>query len=376
MKKIILIFVLALLPMVSSAAIDIEKRADGAVLRTENNVYEAGSAVSVFREVPGDIFAAGGNVYVNADVDGDVFAAGGNLSFASEINGDLRAGGGTISVIGPVNGELMIAGGQIDIIPSSAIDGDFLIAGGVINIGGEMNGNGRIIGEEVYISGTLDKNVNIRANRLVIEQTAVINGDIEYKGKEEAVIKEGAEMNGEIAFSKLAAKSAKSANWNWKGFLGAIGFVKLLMMITLALIIFFLAKTAVVSTAEKTLDNFWKELLRGLVLLIVIPVIAIILFATIIGSFAGMTVVAIYAILLILGSIFAGITLASLLNRILLTGPKSKKLNWPMIILGMAAMALLALIPFIGWIICFAFFLAGLGGVSNLLYRQMKALKK
>jgi cytoskeletal protein CcmA (bactofilin family) len=303
-------------------------------------------------------------------------AAGGNLSFASQIGGDLRAAGGTIAIIGSIDGELMVAGGQVDIIPSSTVEGDFLIAGGMINIGGTMNGNGRIMGEEVRISGTVDKDVYVKANRLVIEETAVINGNIEYKGVEEATVKEGAEMNGKIAFTKIETKKDKPVNWQWKSVLGAIGFVKFLIMLAAALVLFFLAKSTVVSAAGKTLDGFWKELLRGLVLLIVVPVMAIILFATIIGSLVGIFIVALYALLIILGSVFSGIILAELLNRIFFGGPKGKKLDWPMVILGMAVLALLAFIPFVGWIICLAFFLAGLGAVSNLLYRQMKTLRK
>jgi hypothetical protein len=147
-------------------------------------------------------------------------------------------------------------------------------------------------------------------------------------------------------------------------------------MLAAALVLFFLAKSTVIAAAGKTLDNFWKELLRGLVLLVVIPVMAILLFVTVIGSFIGIFVVALYAILIILGSVFSGIVLADLLNRLLFGGSKAKKLNWPMVILGVVVFGLLAFVPFVGWIICLVFFLAGLGAVSNLLYRQIKTLKK
>ncbi len=372
MKKITLIFVLILLPLVSFAAIDIQKRNDGVTLTTVKNTYLAGGVVNVFQEKSGDVYAAGSMVSVTGKVGQDLVAAGGNINITSEIGGDVRVAAGNINIGGPVDGELLAAGGQIEIVPSSVIRGDFLVAGGKVNIDGLMNGNGRIIAKEVYISGTLNKDVNIKANRLVIEKTAVINGNVNYQGKEEAVVREGAKINGKISFTKIEGKVAKSVGL--AAILNVFLFIKFLMLLVAALVLFFLMRRSIPKISAEVVDNFWKKMLHGFVLLIVIPAAIIFLFLTIIGSLLGVFGIALYGLLVILGMVFAVIIIAELLNRLIFRGQRARPLNWPMVILGVIVMELLVFVPVIGWIANFLIFLVSFGAISNLLYRQTKVI--
>jgi len=271
-----------------------------------------------------------------------------------------------------VDGELLAAGGQIEIAPSAIIKGDFLAAGGKVNIDGLMNGNGKIGAGEVHIAGTLNSDVNIKANRLVIENTAVVNGNISYQGKEEAVISEGAQINGKISFTKIEGKMVKPVGFG--AILGIFWFTKFLMLLVTTLVLFFLMKRSISRISGQVVDNFWKDLLRGFVLLIVIPAAIILLFFTIIGSLVGLFGIAFYGLLLIIGAVFAGIVAAELLNRLIFRGKRARSLNWPMVILGVFIMQLLIFVPVIGWIAKFIIFLVSLGAVSNLLYRQIRTL--
>ena len=375
MKKLTLISVLTLLPLVSFAAIDIQKNNNGVTLTTSRNVYLAGNIINVFQEEPGDVYAVGSMVSITGKINQDLFVIGGNITITSQIVGDLRVAAGNINLTGPVDGDLIAAGGQIEIAPSSVIKGDFLAAGGKMNIGGSMNGNGKIFGKEVYISGTLNKDIDIKANSLVIEKTAVINGNINYKGEKEATINEGAKIIGKISFTKIEAKPAKAGGLAAVlGIFGILWLIKFFALLVAALVLFFLTKQNISKIAAEAVDNFWKKLLGGFVLVIVIPAAVIVLFLTVIGLALGVLGLALYALLLILGMVFAGIITAELLNQLFFRGERAKPLKWPMVILGVIVMQLLTFIPVVGWIATFIIFLVGFGTVSNLLYRQVKTV--
>lgn len=372
MKKLIFIFIPLLLPLVSSAAIGIQKQNNGVILTTSRNVYLVGNMVNVSQEKQGDVYALAGSISITGNVNQDLFAAGGNLNVTSRIAGDLRAAGGTINVSGQVNGDFLVAGGQIEIAPSSVVDGDFLVAGGRVNIDGLMNGSGKIAAGEVYISGTLNSDVTVKANRLVIENTAIVNGNISYQGKEEATISEGAQINGKISFTKIEAKTVKPVGFG--AILSVVWFIKFLILLVAALILFFLMRRNISRISGQVVDNFWKDLLRGFVLLVVIPVVIVLLFFTIIGSLLGIFGIALYGLLFIIAMVFTGIVVAEFLNRLIFRGKRARPLNWPMVILGVLIMQLLIFIPVVGWVAKFIIFLVSLGAVSNLLYRQVKTL--
>jgi len=373
MKKIILISVLVILPIVSFAAIDIQKNKNGATLITSNNTYMAGGTVNILQGNPGDVYAAGGTILATGKVNADLVAAGGNISIVSQIAGDLRLAGGSININGPVSGELVALGGQVGINSASTINGDFIIAAGMININGSMNGNGKIFGNEVSISGVLNKNINVKAKKLVIENTAVVNGNINYEGNEETVIKEGAKVNGKITFTKIAVPQIAKRT-GLTAIFTVFWFIKLLAALVAALVMFFLMRRNIQGIAKEALNGFWKELLRGFAISVLIPIAFILMFITLIGSALGVFGIALYFLLLILSVAFSGILVAELLNRLIFRNKSEKSLNWPMVILGVLVMQLLAFIPFVGWIARIAIFLVALGAISNLIFHKAKTL--
>ncbi len=379
MKKTLLISVLILLPLASFAAIDIQKQKDGASLTTANNFYVAGNMVNVFQKNSGDVYAAGNIVSITGDVEQDLMVAGSNVNITSEIGGDVRAAGANLNVNGPIGGDLLVFGGQIELAPLSVVGGDLVAGGGKLNIAGTVKGNAKIGGDEVYVSGVLNKDAEITAKRLVIEKTAVIKGNINYKGEEEAVVAEGAAINGEISFTKVD-KAPKKAEAGWfAGFaalLGIFRFIKFLMLLVAALVLFFLLKRSIPKISAEAVDTFWKKVLRGFITLVIIPVAVIILFVTVIGALVGVFGLALFGLLILVASAFAGIVAAEMLNRLLFRGKNKKPLNWLMVILGVIAMELLAFVPIVGWIANFLLFLAAFGMISDSIFRQLKTAAK
>lgn len=333
------------------------------------NLYAAGGNLTIDSQVYGDIFAAGGTVLLSGKVRDDVVVAGGNLSFLGEAGGDLRAAGGNISLGGPVGGELVVASGQISASSRTVIEKSAMIAGGTVDFGGEIKGKAEIRGGRVFVNGKIGGDLKIFADELTIGKDAVIGGALDYESPAEAVIEQGAAIAGGAHFTKTerhAGFSDKKFSRGW-----AVGgwFVRLLMMLTLGLLLYFIFKKSTVDLAKKNFQEFGWQLLRGLVVMIVMPVAAIIAAITVVGLPVAGIFMMIYAIFWILSGAMAGIVLGGILKKILWK-KKDFEADWKTVIAGVVVYCLVTTIPYLGWLAAAVFSLTAFGGWWNFLYEK------
>jgi len=102
MKKISLLFIALLLPILVSAASfgfgeDYSLRKDEAV---KDDLYVAGSNAAVSGQVFGDLFMVGANVFAGNNIDNDFVAVGGTVNSTAAVGGDLRIAGANVVVGG------------------------------------------------------------------------------------------------------------------------------------------------------------------------------------------------------------------------------------------------------------------------------------
>lgn len=376
MKKIFLVLVLSFLalPFVSFAA-DFK----GAPVYTlgkdavvEKNLYATGNSINILGTVKGDIFTAGGNVMILGDVKKDLNAAGGTLVIESNVGDDARLAGGTLIIGGRIGGELLAAGGQINLNPSLKIDGNAELAGGNILVDGIISGDLSVYGGVVRIDGKINGDVLVKTDRkLVIGSKAEIGGNLNYSAPEKLTIEEGAKISGEVTFKEIAAKGQNAIKKGFFGVFGVAWLIKLLIFLTVALVAYFLFGKKLEEAINYALNNFSKETLRGFILLVILPVAAIISFITIIGILLGIAGILLYSLMAIFASIFAPIVLGTIIFRKLLKKPEFGA-DWKSVATGVVVIRVVSIIPFVGWIFCFVFFLAAFGTLFNYLYKHLR----
>lgn len=377
MKKILLVLGLSFLamPFVSFAS-----GFQGAQVYTlgrdeiaEENIYAVGNSINILGTAEGDIFTAGGNVMILGDVEKDLNAAGGTLVAESNVGDDVRLAGGMLAIGGKIGGELLAAGGQMNLNPSLQVKGSAKLAGGNVLIDGNIGGDLTVYGDVIRIDGAIGGNVLAKAGqKLVIGSKAEISGSLNYSAPEKLTIEDGAKITGEIVFKEIA--SSKNKTGIQKGLLGLFGvawLLGLLMSLVAALAIYFLFGKKIKEAVNYTLDNFGKETLRGFVVLVALPIAAIISFVTVIGVMLGFAGILLYILMAIFACIFAPILLGTIIFRKLLKKPEFG-VDWKSILTGVVAMKLAGVIPFVGWIFCFVFFLVALGTLFNYLYKHFK----
>ncbi|MFA5098723.1 MAG: polymer-forming cytoskeletal protein [Candidatus Paceibacterota bacterium] len=377
MKKIFLVFALSFLmvPFVSFAA-DFESGqvyALGKDAVAAKNLYAAGNNVNIMGMAKADVFTVGGTIMVTGNVANDLNAAGGTLIVETSVGDDVRLVGGTVMIGGKIGGELLAAGGQVSLKSNLKIDGDTVVAGGNISIDGNMAGDLSVYGDTVRIDGKVKGDILAKTGgKLIIGSGAEIGGDLNYSAPEKLTIEDGAKISGKVNFKEIVpAQNQQAVKKGFMGFLGASWLIMLLISLTASLVAYFVLGKKLEEAINHTLDNFGKETLRGFILLVVLPIAVIISFITIIGILLGVAGILLYSVMALFASVFAPIVLGTIIFRKLLKKPEFGA-NWKSVTTGVVVMKIVNIIPFIGWIFSFVFFLAAFGMLFNYLYRNFK----
>jgi hypothetical protein len=337
----------------------------------EDNLYVGASDVTMGGRVRGDLLVAGGTIVMSGIVRDDLAAAGGNLSVLGAVGGDVRVAGGNILIDAPVGGDLMAAGGTVKVLQSVTAGKSVNLAGGYVVFDGTSNGDAQFAGGEVIINGVIKGNVLVAAGKkLTLGDTAHIDGVLVYRSADENVLEKSATavVTGGVRFEKVEQPVANSENAarGFAAFLGAVFVFKLITASVVALILVLVFRRfseAVVATATAA---YWANVLRGFVTLVIVPIVAIILLATIIGSLAGLVLLLMYGFLLIVSGIYSGVVFGSMLMK-RVGGGQDRPLMWWHALLGVIVLALIGIIPVIGWIVGLVFFLNALGTIVRLL---------
>lgn len=331
---------------------------------THKNLYAAGATVNINGQTNGDLYAAGAMVTVNGNVEQDLVVAGGNLNLNGTVGGDIRAAGGNILVSSPVGGDLVVAGGNVSVTQKAAVNGDLVAAAGNLVVNSPVNGKAKICGGNITINGKIVGDLEITAEEsLTFGPTAEVTGKITYKGRRQAVVKEGAKV-GAINFTELEAR---------RGFgkvFGPIVLVELIGAFAAVWLFMHFFRRRVEVVSDQIYRKPWQMLGLGLAGLVLTPVVMIILFISIIGYYVALVVMAWYFFMLLLSclltAIFTGAWILKMINK-----TPMLQLSWPAALVGVVVLKILFFVPVLGWFALLILFLLGVGGVLRHSYDQV-----
>jgi carbonic anhydrase/acetyltransferase-like protein (isoleucine patch superfamily) len=370
-KKIVLFAALALLmPVVAFGATfrGGDNPSVGSSETINDDLYIAGSNVSITGATMGDLFAAGQSILVSGQVRQDLFAGGNNVTVTSNVGDDAKIGGNTVLVQGGIGDDLMIGGNQIT-ISNGQIGGDLVAAGSTINVEAPVYGEIRISGETVYINSFVQGNVTINANQLELGPKANLSANLHYVSPKEMIKDGGAKILGKITYEP---KATPVKNFNsFKAFVSFWAVMKIAMMLVLAFLLGLLFKRYSVKAVETAFKSPWSALGKGLLTAIVLPVVSIILLVTVVGIPLGILGIVSIVALCIFVHALTPILMGSLLFK-WISRSGEFKVNWKTILLGVVVYSILGLIPFVGCIITGLFCLGAIGTITSLKLQIVK----
>ncbi|HEX4926200.1 MAG TPA: hypothetical protein VFV50_19050 [Bdellovibrionales bacterium] len=358
------------------------RRADNLDLRGqfEEILFAAGGEVSADIESTDDVFVAGGRLGITARTSESLYLGGGTLNVkntqarTSNIAGgevklsdskfrELLAAGGTVELDRvQLEDDLILAGGRVMTGSDSKVGGSALVAGGDVTLDGTFSRDTRVAGGQVVLAAEFGGPVHVYAEKLVVKSDAVIRGDLIYTA-ETADISPEAKITGE----RRAVPREKRES-DWAGAAAAFSVWGVFFGLGLLLIPALVASAIpgiVAASATLISGRFWESLGKGVLLVIVFPMVFAILAMTAIGLPAALA----FLPFLIAGKVIAVTSVAYVVGQLLRgqlgrgAGPQRKRSVFGWTLLGTIVVMIALWIPFVGVLVFLVSFFTSLGAV-------------
>ena len=328
----------------------------------EGDFYGFAQSMTLSGASEHDVYVAGGTVTVNAPVAEDLVIVGGSAQVHGEVGDDVRIIGGEVTLAQSVTNDVIVLGGTVHILSTATIGGDLIFLGGDIRIDGPVTGSVYGAAEHVRINAHVGGNVTVRmSDSMTLGDTADISGTITYKSRNELTRGQGAVVNGSITREEIIAQTAKA---NFQGVV-----LSILMLVFSSLTLFFIARTRVERLVTEALCLYGRGGLIGLGMALAIPIIALILMASVIGSVVGFGLIAMYVLLFAVTFMTLPIFIGILIERFI---RKESKLSLLTVLIGVVVTCILPFVPFIGAFLIFLSVLVVFGSFCLELYRVFR----
>lgn len=303
---IILVIMTITVPFVASAS-DIRSGTSVDVPQNEritDDLYLSAGTVSIAGTVDRDALIATGRANITGTIAGSVVLLSGRADIPGTVGGSLRIAGGTVEVGGDVGGDLVVLGGRVTIPSGGSIGGDLIVAGGVVDLRGTVAGDVRGLAISTTIAGVVQGDVMTESSRLSVPGSARITGDLRYLTAADASIASSVRIAG-------TTERVAQAPWEASGVGSGRAFGPLLRTVW-ALI----AGVIIISLAPRLVDAIGRNgraVLRaigvGLLALIVVPIVTLLLIASMIGLPIGLIGIGAFIAILYLSQVFVGLAI-------------------------------------------------------------------
>ena len=328
-----------------------------------DDFYAAGGTVDINAVITGDVVAAGGELFIGHHIKGDVIIAGGSIQLRGDIQDDVRCAGGDIRVDANIGDDLIASGGRINVSSDSTIGGEAWLAGGEVRVAGTVKKDLVVGAGSIQLSGTVHGDVKLEGGEIMILEGTIIHGDLHYSSPQEAVIHATAKITGNVTYEQ--------SEWHQPHRGTGIFFV--LTMIVASIVLFKLFPGFTMASVNRISADPLKSLGAGFLALVIIPVLAGLLMAIVLGIWVSLSIMALYLVALILSFLVSCFYLGDWAVRRLNKDIRTTRGRLFSVSLAIFVVGLFRLIPVIGGLLIFILLLLGLGAVTlqlKELYRQ------
>jgi hypothetical protein len=266
-----------------------------------------------------------------------------------------------VEITGTVGRSVLAAGRRVVIGETAEIGWSVTVTASDFVFQGRAGRDVRVWADQVLVSGEVEGALTATAaadEGLVLERTALVQGDFDYTASGAAVLREGAVVRGKTTSHQLPAHDGKAL---------AVGIALGKLMRLFGLIVVGLVFLSLVPKAMDTLsaeEHFWKwrGLGEGFLWLFLTPIAALILLVTVIGAPLALILLAGWAVIIYLAQVVAAVFLGRTLFRHVFKS-KEDAPKFMDLLFGGLVWVILTSIPWLGWILCLAGALLGMGSL-------------
>jgi cytoskeletal protein CcmA (bactofilin family) len=330
------------------------------VASEHHDVWAAGAVVSVRGTVNHELTAAGAEIDVDVTTKGDARLAGAIVSVKGNIGKDLYIAGARLNVDARVGGTLTAGGARLIIGSQSEIGGPIRLAGADVVFAGSSRGAAEIYGDSVEIDGRIAGNLLVRARSVTIGKTAVLEGDTIFETLNDPDIEEGATLKGRQTIT--LPRPGPRETFSIARALAAVVLFGIGAGLILGLILLIAARPIVEQTISQIRQAPFHSLLVGLAVMILVPLIAVVLMATVIGMPIGLLTLLAFPLLLLVAWVVAAFGVADwLFNRS--RAERSFGGRLLLLLAGLVVVTLIGIVPVLGVLVWLLVMLLGLGAL-------------
>jgi cytoskeletal protein CcmA (bactofilin family) len=369
-----------------------------------DDLYLAGSSVTIDGTVKGDVVAFGSQITINGVIEGDLLAGGQGIIINGRVNDDVRAFGQAI-MLGPsarVGGDLAIAAVSLENQAGSSVNGDLLAGGYQALLAGSIGKNMRGQLNRLDLRGPIGGNVDVALGgdqgtlssvqfspagqtpipsvrpNLTLADSARIGGKLRYTSSAAATISTAAQVVGGITYNSVAAQTSAPPTLPGLAYLQ-----RLVGLLLVGLLLLWLMPAWTRRLADTVQDRplpslGWGMLACGgfvaalIAILILTILLAVIFGALTLGGLVAMVIglsLTLNAVLALGVIAFVGyvaqIVVSFMAGRWLLQRTQPAWAEQPIIplVLGLSLYVILADIPWLGTLVCLLVALLGLGAL-------------
>lgn len=336
---------LAALPAAAFAGTDTA----GNVLATDNDSNPSG--------VEGDLYWAGQNLNLDdASIDRDIIAAGDSLSIRDcTVGGAVRLAARTIDIAKTtVDGSVTVAGQHV-VLNTDSTASCFYAVGETVALRGSVK-SAALAGDTVTIDGTVDGDVEVWADKLVLGENARITGTVNAHVSEDPERAAGAEV-GALKIDRTENEDTSTLNDVIGGIVAAAlstCFVALLLEL-----VFPHATASVAGMLHQRPTPLWVSGLLGTVA--IVPAVLLLIISIAGLSLAGTLLCAVIGIALV-STAFAGCAIARMVGH--------NQNRYAMAAVGGLIAGVLTTIPLVGDFISGVAFVFTLGYIIQIIWRN------
>lgn len=317
----------------------------------------AGDDIEIKDTYNASVLGAGETVEVNGKINGAVLIAGNKVTFDGTADYSFLAGN-TIILKGKVNNDAFIAGNIVTIDKDANYKRDTVIAASDIELNGNFERNITSYSSKLTLKDvTIKGDIKIYAQKITVDKTAKIEGTLYYP--EDAVYKADKEAQiGKITKTK-AIQNKDDENYFSTMSSKILSFMCYALAFAIISLLFPAVFNKITQKYEKTeAGEIIEVFTKGLVAIIIIPVIAVLLCCTVLGIPLAIILILLYGIAIYLTTIFT----AYLLGYKIWQKVFNKDINLLSVgLIGLFILMLLNLIPGIRTLVSIITVLIGLG---------------
>jgi cytoskeletal protein CcmA (bactofilin family) len=296
---------------------------------------------------------------IGGEVRGNVFSSARTIEISGAVRGNLHAIGETVRLDGDVGGNMYSLSELVTLAADGRVGRDSSHVAAGANVEGGVGRDLFVLGNWVEIRGAVARNVDARADRVALLDTARLGGDLDallWK-KDELDIAPGAVVAGEIrsslherVFRSRFGRYARGHFYLWLCIQLAAAFVVGIVLYALVPWLF--------AVHLPTAGAFFRSLGLGFVVVVATPIGLVLIGITLLGIPLALIALAFFLMALYL----SGIVIAAMLGT-QITRPRAD--SWRAfgvaLLVGLAVLIIAAHLPFVGFPIRILAMLVGLG---------------